>query len=119
MAGRVRPGEIRHRRTDGGGAGAALALRAHAPARSRRGSRLRGGARGVAKGEEVKANAMIEKLYEYYLNNVDELPEEYLYLNREKGEDIRRVVCDYIAGMSDQYSVKVFQNIFVPRFWEM
>lgn len=73
----------------------------------------------VAKGEEVKANAMIEKLYEYYLNNFDELPEEYLFLNKERGEDKRRVVCDYIAGMSDQYSVKVFQDIFVPKFWKM
>jgi len=28
------------------------------------------------------------------------------------------VVCDYIAGMSDQYSVTKFEEEFVPTFWK-
>jgi len=27
-------------------------------------------------------------------------------------------VCDYIAGMSDQYSISKFQEIFVPKAWK-
>lgn len=30
-------------------------------------------------------------------------------------KDGTQVVCDYIAGMSDQYSISKFQEIFVPR----
>ena len=32
-------------------------------------------------------------------------------------QPIERTVCDYIAGMSDQYAVRVFQELFVPRAW--
>ena len=34
------------------------------------------------------------------------------------GESPERVVCDYIAGMSDQYSVSKFEEIFVPKSWK-
>ena len=55
----------------------------------------------VAKGEEVKAKAMIEQLFYYYLDHIELLPEKYLRMLRE-GETMHRVVCDYIAGMTDQ-----------------
>lgn len=73
----------------------------------------------LAKSEEVKAKAMLKQLYAYYLNNVNELPEEFLYLIKECGENEEQVVCDYIAGMSDQYSVAKFRQVFEPKFWEM
>lgn len=73
----------------------------------------------VAKGQEFKAKNMLISLYEYYLQHLDELPEEYIYMIDNKGQDTQRVVCDYIAGMSDQYSVTKFEEIFVPSFWKM
>lgn len=69
----------------------------------------------VCKSEEVKAVQMIEKLYEYYLRNPDKMPEEYQIIANDEGID--RAVCDYIAGMSDNYSVKIFNQLFVPMFW--
>ena len=69
----------------------------------------------VCKSEEVKAVQMIEKLYEYYLQNPDKMPEEYQIIADDEGID--RAVCDYIAGMSDNYSVKIFNQLFVPMFW--
>ena len=40
---------------------------------------------------------------------------ESLYLNpTAKSEE----ACDYIAGMSDQYSISKFQEIFVPKAWK-
>ncbi len=69
----------------------------------------------VCKSEEVKAVQMIEKLYEYYFKNPDKMPEEYQIIADEEGTD--RAVCDYIAGMSDNYSVKIFNHLFVPMFW--
>ncbi len=73
----------------------------------------------LAKFEETKAVEMIKNLYHYYLEHIDELPKEFLSLIESKGEDKRRVVCDYIAGMTDQYSVLTFQKIYVPKFWNM
>lgn len=71
----------------------------------------------VAKSEEVKARTMLLQLFEHYLKHVEELPEEFIYLIEQCGENEEQVVCDYIAGMSDQYSVAKFQEIFVPGFW--
>jgi len=45
------------------------------------------------------------------------MPEEYQYFMSECKQSIERTVCDYIAGMSDQYAVRVFQELFVPRAW--
>ncbi len=69
----------------------------------------------VCKGEEVKAIAMLEKIYEYYFKNPQEMP--YQYFEIAENEGIDRGVCDYIAGMSDNYSLKVFNQIYVPKFW--
>lgn len=71
----------------------------------------------VAKGEESKVENMLINLYDYYLEHILELPEEYIYLIEHKNQEKKRVVCDYIAGMSDQYSVAKFEKLFVPKFW--
>lgn len=73
----------------------------------------------IAKAEEVKARSMLKQLYAYYLDNIDRLPEEYATLIEERHEVKERVVCDYIAGMSDGYSVKCFEEIFVPKAWKL
>ncbi len=72
----------------------------------------------LAKGQENKAENMLKALYGYYLSHTDRLPEEYLYFIHELKEAPERVVCDYIAGMSDQYSVMKFEEAFVPTFWK-
>lgn len=72
----------------------------------------------VAKGQEAKAENMLQELYKYYLDYPERMAEEYVYLINELGEEPERVVCDYIAGMSDQYSVMKFEELFVPTFWK-
>ena len=72
----------------------------------------------VAKGEEVKAKAMIEQLFYYYLDHIELLPEKYLRMLRE-GETMHRVVCDYIAGMTDQYAITRFSEYFLPQAWQV
>lgn len=69
----------------------------------------------VCKSEEKKAVHMLEKIYEYFINNIDELPPEYIQIATTDGDE--RAVCDYIAGMSDTYALRVFNNIFVPKGW--
>ncbi len=69
----------------------------------------------VCKGEEVKAVAMLEQIYAHYMKHPEEMPEQYVGIAENEGSD--RAVCDYIAGMSDNYSVKVFNQLYVPKFW--
>ena len=73
----------------------------------------------LAKSEEAKADKLITELYGYYMDNIEALPDNYRRFITECGETPERVVCDYIAGMSDQYSVAKFEEIFVPTSWKV
>lgn len=72
----------------------------------------------TAKSEEAKADKLITELYRYYVANTDKLPDTYKRFITEFDERPEQVVCDYIAGMSDQYSISKFQEIFVPKAWK-
>jgi dGTPase len=54
-------------------------------------------------------------IYTYYIKHIDKLSEEFINVANQDGEE--RAVCDYVAGMSDNYALKVFNNIYVPTFW--
>ena len=71
-----------------------------------------------AKKEEKKAIKMLKKLYTYYIENPDEMSAEYRQLMK-KGESKTQVVCDYLAGMTDQYSMAKFRKIYIPKAWEV
>lgn len=72
----------------------------------------------VAKKEEVKAKAMLKQLYSYYMEHITLLPEKYLRMESQ-GEDKGRIVCDYIAGMTDQYAITKFGEYFLPEAWQV
>ena len=72
----------------------------------------------IAKGEERKVVHMIEQLYEYFIHHSDKLPEEFLELIRQ-GETTQRTVCDFIACMSDRYSVNLYKEIMIPKSWSV
>lgn len=73
----------------------------------------------VAKREEKKAVRMIQDLYRFYMENLDEIPEEYQSMQGESGVNKEQMVCDYIAGMTDTYAVKKFEDYFVPKSWKI
>lgn len=66
-----------------------------------------------AKREEKKAFHVIQHLYSYLVSNPHLLPEEY-YVRCEKTSK-ERVVCDFIAGMTDRYAISQFEKLFIPR----
>lgn len=70
----------------------------------------------VAKKEEEKAKWMLAELYEYYSKHTGKMPDEYQRLIA-RGEKKERVVCDYISGMTDQYSMHQFEALFIPKAW--
>ena len=72
----------------------------------------------LAKGEERKVNHMIEQLYEYYIYHIEKLPSEFLTLIQE-GDGNQRVVCDFIACMSDRYAVNLYKEIMIPKSWSV
>lgn len=72
-----------------------------------------------AKGQEKKAEHLLEQLFEYYNKNVNLMPEEYRNLIAEGRWSRERVVCDYIAGMTDRYSVSKYKEIMIPDFWNI
>ena len=71
----------------------------------------------IAKCEEKKADMMLELLYNYYMEDVSRLTNECVELILT-GEDQRTVVCDYIAGMTDNYATQQFKDIYVPKSWK-
>ena len=72
-----------------------------------------------AKAEEVKVYKLITELYNYYVSNPDKLPGNYIRFIEEYNQSKERVVCDYIAGMSDHYAIARFEEIYVPRSWKV
>ncbi len=71
-----------------------------------------------AKSEEGKAEVLMETLYQYYLKNIDDLPEEFLTLLSE-GEPRERVVCDYVGAMSDRFAIAQYEEIYIPKSWHI
>ena len=69
----------------------------------------------VAKSEESKVDDLIGGLFSYYLQHVDKLPPEYLPILEQDGAE--RAVGDFIAGMTDNYALESYENLFIPRGW--
>lgn len=67
-----------------------------------------------AKSEDKKAKEVITLLFFYYYDNSQELPVEF---QPQEEKEIPVRVCDYIAGMTDRYALKKFEEIFVPQSW--
>ncbi|MCG9967072.1 deoxyguanosinetriphosphate triphosphohydrolase [Pelotomaculum terephthalicicum JT] len=68
-----------------------------------------------AKREEAKARHVVKRLFRHFQENEGFLPGEYL--KRTESNDTRRAICDYIAGMTDRYAIKVYQKYFLPVPW--
>ena len=71
----------------------------------------------VAKGQEVKARGMLKRMYEYYYNHPEALPEDFQ--PQLSFDGMERTVCDYIAGMTDNYAVDKYTELFIPSGWQV
>ena len=71
----------------------------------------------TAKAEEQKVDKIIGELYEYYLAHVDQMSNFYVQLAYQ--DDPERAVTDYISGMSDEFAIRTFEDVFVPRKWHV
>ena len=71
----------------------------------------------VAKGEEGKAEAMLIRLYEYFVKHPEKMPQTYL--RHTECEPVERCVCDYVSGMTDRYAIQLYNDLFIPRVWRV
>ena len=70
-----------------------------------------------AKGEESKVSNILGGIWEHYVNNPEKLPEDYKRIADEEG--VERAVCDYVSGMTDDYAIEQFGNIYIPKAWKV
>lgn len=69
-----------------------------------------------AKGEEARAKDMLRRMFDYFMKYPEKMPEEYL---KDETESTCRHVCDYIAGMTDRYAIRLFEDLFIPKVWKV
>jgi dGTPase len=75
----------------------------------------------VYEGEETKrefskARKILLDLYDHYLKHPEEVFED---IPPVEGEDERRRVCDFIAGMTDRFAILTYEKLFMPVQWDI
>lgn len=68
----------------------------------------------VSKREFKKAKKILLDLYNYYLEHMDEVFKE---IPKEVIGDRERIVCDFIAGMTDRFALMMYERLFLPQPW--
>lgn len=71
----------------------------------------------IAKGEEGKAEVLIEALYDYYYNHFDKIPKELSDLMDRDGTSKEQIVCDYVGAMTDRFAIGKYEELFIPKTW--
>lgn len=61
----------------------------------------------AAKEETERAREVVRLLYRYFTENANRLPREFL----ARADSVERAVVDYIAGMTDQYALRMAEGI--------
>jgi len=72
----------------------------------------------AAKKEEEKAKRIIKMLYNFWLENPEKFPLNVNVRVQKQDTGLEHFVCDYIAGMTDQYIISLYQDIFLPKPWK-
>lgn len=62
----------------------------------------------------AKAQRVMEELFHAYRSEPGLLPPHVLARCTREGETLERVVCDYIAGMTDRFAVEEHRKLFDP-----
>jgi len=64
-----------------------------------------------AQEEAEKARGVIRLLYKYFTEHEDQLPSEYRFYS----DEIEQRVVDYIAGMTDQYALRMVEELSLTK----
>lgn len=61
---------------------------------------------------QEKSKRLIEALFSIYIQDTRQLPPQFIEMVDEFGKE--RVVCDYIAGMTDRFTQDEYERLFLP-----
>jgi dGTPase len=67
----------------------------------------------IATAEFHKATGILSGLWE----KVRERPDDFLDRRTIDAEGLDVATCDFIAGMTDRYAVRLFEQLFIPKPW--
>jgi dGTPase len=63
--------------------------------------------------EQRKAVDLVRSLFSYYLEHPEAVPAEY----RTTPGELPTQVADYIAGMTDRFALRTYEQLFLPQSW--
>lgn len=68
---------------------------------------------GILENERKKYGRFLSVLYGYYLDNFNEVPEEFKknYNNNTEEYHQERIVADYLAGMTDRFAKNIYESL--------
>jgi len=61
-----------------------------------------------------KAQKILRDLYAYYLEHMEEV---FVDIPKEEKLNKHRMVCDFIAGMTDRFALMTYERLFLPQQW--
>ena len=71
----------------------------------------------ASKREFEKARKILLDLYEYYMEHPDEVFEVFKEYPLGPADKKKRMVCDFIAGMTDRFAIMMYERYFLPQPW--
>jgi dGTPase len=64
--------------------------------------------------EFKKAKKILHDLYAYYLEHMEEV---FADIPKEEKLNKHRIVCDFLAGMTDRFALMTYERLFLPQQW--
>ena len=64
--------------------------------------------------EFKKAKKILRDLYAYYLEHMEKI---FIAIPKEEKLNKNRMVCDFIAGMTDRFALMTYERLFLPQQW--
>ncbi|MDU0826927.1 MAG: deoxyguanosinetriphosphate triphosphohydrolase, partial [Negativicoccus succinicivorans] len=58
---------------------------------------------------------LVQELCRYYLEDPTRLPVEH----QPNEIPVETAVIDYVAGLTDEYAIRLYQDVFLPRYWDV
>jgi dGTPase len=69
--------------------------------------------RPEARSEQERAISLVRSLFAYYLDHPDAVPAEFASVPG----DLPTHVANYIAGMTDRFALRTYEQLFLPQGW--
>lgn len=66
----------------------------------------------AAVAEAARGQQMLRLLFDHFLTHPDQVPDE---AQQAAPGDLPRAACDFLAGMTDRYAIKIFSRVFVVQ----